>query len=108
MASTVGRLSVLLASVRDTDDLGEVEMSMYVKLTVRDFRKINQSALIAMDGKDGKILFDTERNKEETCRKYDDGIIIAMWADIRTNNKNGFQYFYRPVIKCYVSHNSWK
>lgn len=64
--------------------------------------------LIAMDAMDGKILFDTYRNKKETIAKYSSGKVISLWADCRHIRGVGFGDYFKAVMKCYVSHDSWK
>ncbi len=63
--------------------------------------------LIALDGKTGKILFDTSRNKKEYVEKYHDSEISCLWADVRLVRGCGFMDYFRPVMKCYVKHDSW-
>ena len=63
--------------------------------------------LIAFDGKDGKILFDTARNKRNQIEKFFEGEVIALWADVKLKKGVGFGDYFVPVMKCYVSHNSW-
>lgn len=69
--------------------------------------EILKCGLIALDAKDGKILFDTEKNKREYIEQYKAGKVVALWADMRKRNSAWYNYFV-PVIKCYVSHDSWK
>ena len=38
--------------------------------------------LIALDSKDGKILFDTSKNKREYISKFSSGEIDCLWADV--------------------------
>lgn len=63
--------------------------------------------LIALDGKDGKMLFDTARNKREQIEKFFGGEVIALWADVKLKKGIAFGDYFVPVMKCYVSHNSW-
>lgn len=63
--------------------------------------------LIALDGYNGKVLFDTSKNRQEFIDKFMSGEVIALWADVKLNVGNWSDYFY-PVMKCYVSHDSWK
>lgn len=69
--------------------------------------EILKCELIALDAKNGKILFDTEKNKREYIEQYKTGKVIALWADLRKRNSAWNDYFV-PVMKCYVSHDSWK
>lgn len=70
---------------------------------------ILECELIAYDGKDGKILFDTSKNKKDYIEKYKSGKIISLWADAKIVKGYGFcGVLYKPVIKCYISHDSWK
>lgn len=68
---------------------------------------ILKADLIALDGKDGKVLFDTSRNKREHISKYANGEILSLWADVR-RVESVYGGYIKPVIKCYVSHDSWK
>lgn len=63
--------------------------------------------LVAHDAKDGKILFDTAKNKREYIEQYKTGEVVALWADTQ-RRANPYGSYYVPVIKCYVSHDSWK
>lgn len=64
--------------------------------------------LIALDAKDGRILFDTAKNKREYIEKFKTGEVVALWADIQKKGDTGLNPYFRPVMKCYVSHDSWK
>ena len=64
--------------------------------------------LIALDAKDGKILFDTLKNKREYIEQYKTGEVIALWADIRKGRGYSWNVYFKPIMKCYVSHDSWK
>ena len=64
--------------------------------------------LIALDAKDGSILFDTAKNKRVYIEQYKTGEVVALWADIRKRGDIGWNTYFRPVMKCYVSHDSWK
>lgn len=69
--------------------------------------EILKCGLIALDAKNGKILFDTEKNKREYIEKFKTGEVTALWADIRKRGSVWNDYF-ETVLKCYVSHDSWK
>ena len=64
--------------------------------------------LIALDAKDGKILFDTVKNKLEYIEQFKTGEVIALWADIRKGRDVAWNVYFTPIMKCYVSHDSWK
>lgn len=68
---------------------------------------ILQCELIALDARDGKILFDTRKNKREYISKFLSGKVISIWADARRVEIGGYSDYFKPVMKCYVSHNSW-
>lgn len=68
---------------------------------------ILQCELIALDARDGKILFDTRKNKREHINKFLSGTVISIWADARRVEIGGYSDYFKPVMKCYVSHNSW-
>ena len=70
--------------------------------------KVLKSDLIALDAKDGRILFDTSKNKREYIEKFKTGQVLSIWADLRHRGLGGWNGYYEPVIKCYVSHDSWK
>lgn len=64
--------------------------------------------LIALDAKDGHILFDTAKNKKEYIEQYKTGEVTALWADIRRRGSCEWNTYFEPVLKCFVSHDSWK
>lgn len=64
--------------------------------------------LIALDGKDGRILFDTSKNKREYIEQFKTGQVVAIWAELRHRGLDEWGGYYKPIIKCYVSHDSWK
>lgn len=63
--------------------------------------------LIALDAKDGKILFDTRRNKREHINSFANGEISSLWADVKPI-RGVYGNYFKPVIKCFVCHDSWK
>ena len=66
-----------------------------------------QGRLIALDAANGKILFDTRRHKSDYIAKFNNGIVLCIWADAKKRDGHGFGDFFEPVISCYVSHESW-
>ena len=80
-------------------DRKQNEYSTYSDLVV--------SRVIALDAKDGKVLFDTSRNKKEFVEKFYRGVVIHIWADVSVTNTCSYDPYIRPVIKIYVSHRSW-
>lgn len=76
-------------------------------MLIKELRELNRSILIAYNGMDGKILFDTSKNKKEYVDKYNKGEVLAIWADMKQCD-NVFGGYYKPVIKCYVTNESWK
>lgn len=80
------------------------------KLTVWELRQLYDGRwMIALDGKDGKILFDTRKNKEEFIQKYHDGEILGIWVDLKLTKHSGFASSdVEAVLMCYVSHNTWR
>lgn len=70
--------------------------------------EILKCGLVAHDAKDGKILFDTAKNKKEYIEQYKTGEVVALWADTQRRGGSNYGNYFVPVIKCYVSHNSWK
>lgn len=86
-----------------------------VKLTVADMLEdrrdiISRSTMyhgrmIAKDAGTGKVLFDTRNNKRPFVEKFFDGIICAMWVEMRETWKPaGFGASYEAVLCCYVHH----
>ncbi|MBR6271387.1 MAG: hypothetical protein IKR26_04465 [Lachnospiraceae bacterium] len=63
--------------------------------------------LIVLDAKDGKILFDTSRNKREWINSFANGEILSLWADAKPI-RGVYGKCFKPVIKCFVCHDSWK
>ena len=64
--------------------------------------------LIALDAKDGKVLFDTAKNKREYIEKFKTGEVVSLWADVQKKGGTGWNACFIPTMKCYVSHDSWK
>ena len=64
--------------------------------------------LIALDSRDGKILFDTSKNKREYISKFHNGEIDCLWADVKHIKGVAFGDYFKAVMKCYVVHDSWK
>lgn len=69
--------------------------------------KVLKCDLIALDAKDGKILFDTSRNKSELINGYSNGEVLSLWADCKLH-RGIYGDSFVPIMKCYVSHNSWE
>lgn len=82
-------------------DLLEVEPGVWQS------RPIFEGEIIALDGRDGKVLFDSRRNKQEHIQKYREGKVIMLWPDVRCV-KVALGNHFVPVMKCYLSHDSWK
>lgn len=70
--------------------------------------KVLKCELVALDAKDGKLLFDTAKNKREYIEQFKTGEILSLWADLRQRGLGGWSGYFVPIIKCYVSHDSWK
>ena len=70
--------------------------------------EVLRGELIALDSMDGKILFDTYRNKAEHIQKFLRGEVVALWADVRLCRGVSFGDYFKPVMKCYVRHGSWE
>ena len=64
--------------------------------------------LIALDSRDGRILFDTSKNKREYISKFCSGEIDCLWADVKHIKGVAFGDYFKAVMKCYVVHDSWK
>ena len=70
--------------------------------------KVLKCELIALDAKTGKVLFDTVRHRREYIEQFKSGEVLSLWADVRKMNNGAWNTYFTPVMKCYVSHNSWK
>lgn len=70
--------------------------------------KVAKSRVIALDAKDSKILFDTGKNKQEYIDKFMSGRIIHLLSDVVHLGNSETIVHIDPVIKIYVSHDSWK
>lgn len=70
-------------------------------------RKICDGRLIALDAKDGRVLFDTWKNTSKYIEAYINGEVCALWADVCVKNEYPTSVIW-PCIKCYVRHDSWK
>lgn len=70
--------------------------------------KILKCELVALDAKDGHVLFDTAKNKREYIEQFKAGEVLSLWADLRLRGLGEWNRYYVPIIKCYVSHDSWK
>ena len=55
------------------------------------------SRVIAFDTKAFKVLFDTAKDSERRMTRYDDGEVVAIWADLMKERDS-----YVPVIYCKV------
>ena len=69
--------------------------------------KALKSDLVALDGRTGKVIFDTSKNKREYIEKFFDGEVLCLWADVKLF-KGTYGDFFKPIMKCYVSHKSWE
>lgn len=70
--------------------------------------KVLKCELIALDAKTGKVLFDTVRHRREYIEQFKSGEVFSLWADVRKMNNGAWNTYFTPVMKCYVSHDSWK
>lgn len=82
----------------------------YGILTVDRFLKeFAMGTVVAYDGKDGKLLFDTSRNKAEHIKGFAKGFIIGIWADMKDlDSHSKCSKTFMPVICIFIHHNSWK
>lgn len=69
---------------------------------------IAKARVIALDARDCSKLFDTMRNKPEYIDQFMKGEITSLWADVIHVGCDGSNVHIDPVIKIFVSHNSWK
>lgn len=76
-------------------------------MLIKELREFSRCNIIAYNGRDGKILFDTSKNKKEYVDKYNKGEVLCIWADMKQFD-NVFGGYYKPVIKCYITNESWK
>lgn len=70
--------------------------------------KMLKCDLVALEGKTGKVIFDTKKNKKEFIQQFFTGKVISLWADVRLRKGHGFNDYFEPIMKCYVSHRSWE
>ena len=76
---------------------------------VSDIMGIAKGRVIALDGKTGKVLFDTDRNKGKHIDQFMHGEVLDVWTDIKTMRHMGFaSASVDAVLMMYVSHDSWK
>ena len=71
-------------------------------------RTVAKARVIALDAGNCSILFDTMRNKPEYIDQFMKGEIVSLWADVVHIGSLGSIVHLDPVIKIYVSHDSWK
>lgn len=67
--------------------------------------------LICKGGKNGRILFDTAKNKPEFIQQFYPAIISAIWVEIWEHGGKSVGFgpqTYEAVMLCYVEHESWK
>lgn len=76
-------------------------------MTVKEILNISESEIVALDGKDGKTLFDSRQNRREYIEKYNNGKVLHIWSGIRTKRGDDFYATVSAVLMLYVSHNSW-
>ena len=70
-------------------------------------RKLCDGRVIAIDGMNGRILFDTLKNTRTYIKTFFNGEVSALWADVCVETSYPTSVI-RPCIKCYVKHDSWK
>ena len=63
-----------------------------------------KSRVIAYDGKDGKIVFDTNKNKEKFYRKFMSCEILSIWADAKRFEGIGYGCTFEPLICVFLKH----
>ena len=83
----------------------------YEPLTVDRFLKefAMGGTVIAYDGKDGKLLFDTSRNTVEHVVRFAKGLIIGVWAGLKDlDSHSKCSKTFTSVVCIYVHHNSWE
>lgn len=77
-------------------------------LTVEDIVSNCENRVIALNGKDGKKMFDTRNNKRDYIAQFYGREVLCIWADVIVNPYGGFNPSIEPVVKCYVSNYPWK
>lgn len=72
-------------------------------MTVADLMEVAKTYVVALDGMNGKKLFDTSINKKEYYEKYYNVEITDLWSEMR---KTGSSYnsFYKQILCCYILH----
>lgn len=76
-------------------------------MTVEELMGVAKSRVIALDGMDGKKLFDTSINRKEYYKKYYSGTVISVWSEIKSRG-SAYNSHWDVVLCCYISHESWK
>jgi hypothetical protein len=69
--------------------------------------KLCEGRVIALDAMNGKVIFDTWKNTRKHIEKFFDGEVSALWGDVVVKEAE-FTSRVCPVLKCYVTHDSWK
>lgn len=87
-------------------DLLEKQLNPIYSNEIYD-NEVIKGDLIALDAHDGKVLFDTSRNKKEHIAKFMNGKILHLWADVK-RVETPFGDNFRPVMMCYLSYKSWE
>lgn len=66
--------------------------------------------VIALDGGNGKILFDTYKNKSAYIDKYMSAEVISIWASNKVYGSDGgyIGTCFQPCTMLYLSHDSWQ
>lgn len=71
---------------------------------------ILQGRVIAMDGCDGKVLFDTKKNKPNYIKKFMSAEVTTIWSSTKEMfaDSEFSGAVYQPCTMIYLAHNSWK
>ena len=76
---------------------------------VSDIMELAYGRVIALDGKNGKVLFDTSKNQKKDIVQFMRGEVFGFWTDIKTTQHNGFaSASAEAVLMMDVLHDSWK
>ena len=84
-------------NVDETDSVYEMKL--------KDLLEISKCVIIALDGKDGKTLFDSRNNTPTYIKRFKNGKVLDIWVEGRS--RHDFYDTITPVLMVYLSHNSW-
>ena len=66
---------------------------------------ICRGRIIALSGKTGRQVFDTQTNKRQYIERFSGNTVSGMYAGVKTDNRYGFAPQAQPVITIYIREN---